>query len=79
MESNMQHQHNIQISLFIAFTFYDPAVGDPKDLQLRKLANALKGVLKNGWNIFDFSYIELKKIFDQKFEKYFWGYPHFGP
>ena len=41
--------------------------GGPKDPQLSKLLNALKWVHKNGWNVFDFSYIDLKKISNQKF------------
>ena len=41
--------------------------GGPKDPQLSKSLNALKWVHKNGWNVFDFSYIDLKKISNQKF------------
>ena len=41
--------------------------GGPKDPQLSKSLNALKGVHKNCWNVFDFSYIDLKKISNQKF------------
>ena len=38
--------------------------GDP---QLCKLPNSLKWVFKSRWYIFDFSYIDFKKIFNQKF------------
>ena len=41
--------------------------GGPKDPQLSKSLNALKWVHKNCWNVFDFSYIDLKKISNQKF------------
>ena len=41
--------------------------GGSKDPQLSKSLNALKWVHKNCWNVFDFSYIDLKKISNQKF------------
>merc|ERR1712055_259022 len=41
--------------------------GGPKDPQLSKSLNALKWVHKNCRNVFDFFYIELKKISIQKF------------
>ena len=53
--------------------------GGPKDPQLSKSPNALKLVFKSGWNVFDFSYIDFMKLFNQKFEIFFGGYPHFGP
>ena len=48
-------------------TLCDPGGGGPKDPQLSESLNALKWVHKNGWNVFDFSYIDLKKISNQKF------------
>ena len=44
-----------------------PGGRGPKDPQLSKSLNALKWVHKNGWNVFDFSFIDLKKISNQKF------------
>ena len=44
-----------------------PRGGGPKDLQLKKLPNAQKWVFNSGWNVFDFSYIDFKKILEQKF------------
>ena len=63
-------------------TFVNPLCtgGGPKDPQLSKSLNALKLVHKNCWNVFDFSYIDLKKISIQKFWNFFWGgVPPFRP
>ena len=42
-------------------------VGGPKDPQLSISLNALKQVCKRSWNVFDFSYIDFHKIFNQKY------------
>ena len=39
--------------------------GGPKDPQLSKSPNALKLVFKSDWNVFYFSYIDFKKIYNQ--------------
>ena len=41
--------------------------GDPKDPQLSKAMKYLEQVFKSGQNMFDFSYDDFRKIFDQQF------------
>ena len=46
---------------------------------LSKSPNPLKWVIKSNWNVFDFSYIDFEKAFDQKLGKLFRWYPLVGP
>ena len=55
-----------KLKKFFTLTLCDPG-GGPKDPQLNKSPNALKLVFKSGWNVFDFSYIDFMKLFNQKF------------
>ena len=53
--------------------------GLAKKPKLSKSPNALNQVFKSGWNVLDFSNIDFKKVFNQKFWNLFKGYTILAP